>query len=138
MSVERRSVFDTALRQIGKDLAGYLGNFISTHWVTLDVCTLNFSDRLHSWLRAALFFCLTGGVAIGQMPTRLLYQRLGPVKTGVFIADGDGGHERALVRPDSLDYNASFSTDGKWIVFSSERSGTADIGSIPTAMGSNA
>ena len=78
-------------------------------------------------LRATLLLCLTGGVAIGEMPTRVLYSRLGPVKTGVFIADGDGGHERALVRPDSLDYNASFSTDGKWIVFTSERNGSADI-----------
>ena len=78
-------------------------------------------------LRAALLLCLTSGVAIGQTPTHLLYHRLGPVKTGVFIADGDGGHERALLRPDSLDYNASFSTDGKWIVFTSERSGSADI-----------
>jgi TolB protein len=78
-------------------------------------------------LRAALLLCLAGGVAVGEMPTRLLYSRLGPVKTGVFIADGDGGHERALVRPDSLDYNASFSTDGKWIVFTSERNGSADI-----------
>jgi TolB protein len=77
-------------------------------------------------LRATLLLCLTG-VAIGETPTRLLFSRLGPVKTGVFIADGDGSHERALVRPDSLDYNASFSTDGKWIVFTSERSGSADI-----------
>ena len=43
-------------------------------------------------LRATLLLCLTGGVAIGQTPTHLLYHRLGPVKTGVFIADGDGGH----------------------------------------------
>ena len=78
-------------------------------------------------LRAVLLLCLTGGVAIGEMPIRVLYSRLGPVKTGVFIADGDGGHERALVRPDSLDYNASFSADGKWIVFTSERNGSADI-----------
>jgi len=77
-------------------------------------------------LRTALLLFLTGGV-IGQTPARLLITRLGPVKTGVFIADGDGGHERALVRPDSLDYNASFSTDGKWIVFTSERGGSADI-----------
>ena len=78
-------------------------------------------------LRTALLLSLTGGVAIGQTPTRLLFDRLGPVKTGVFIADGDGGHERALVRPDSLDYNASFSSDGKWIIFTSERGGSADI-----------
>ena len=78
-------------------------------------------------LRAVLLLCLMSGVAIGETPIRVLYSRLGPVKTGVFVADGDGAHERALVRPDSLDYNASFSTDGKWIVFTSERNGSADI-----------
>jgi Tol biopolymer transport system component len=77
-------------------------------------------------LRAILLLCLTGA-AIGQTPTRLLFSRLGPEKIGLFIADVDGGHERALLRPDSLDYNASFSADGKWIVFTSERSGSADI-----------
>jgi TolB protein len=78
-------------------------------------------------LRGSLLLCLTYGLALGQTPYRLLFSRLGPVKTGVFIADGDGGHERALLRPDSLDYNASFSRDGKWIVFTSERNGSADI-----------
>ena len=78
-------------------------------------------------LRGALLLCLTCSAAIGQTPTRVLFSRLGPVKTGVFIADADGGHERALLRPDSLDYNASFSTDGQWIVFTSERNGSADI-----------
>ncbi len=29
--------------------------------------------------------------------------------------------------PQSLDYNASFSTDGQWIIFTSERAGSADI-----------
>jgi TolB protein len=77
-------------------------------------------------LRATLLLCLTGA-AIGQTPTRLLFSRLGPEKIGLFIADVDGGHERALLRPDSLDYNASFSADGKWIVFTSEGSGSADI-----------
>jgi TolB protein len=50
-----------------------------------------------------------------------------PVNSDLFTADADGKNERPL-RPDSaLDYNASFSTDGRWIVFTSNRHGSADI-----------
>ena len=60
-------------------------------------------------------------------PARLLFARVGPTRIGLFLADADGSHERALLPADSLDYNASFSADGKWIVFTSERGGSADI-----------
>ncbi len=33
----------------------------------------------------------------------------------------------ALLAPNSLDYNPWFSADGKWVVFTSERGGSADI-----------
>src|SRR5262249_12246944 len=39
----------------------------------------------------------------------------------------DGNNERPLFAASSYDYNASFSADGKWIVFTSERGGSADI-----------
>jgi TolB protein len=38
-----------------------------------------------------------------------------------------GGHARALLPRPALDYNASLSADGVWVVFTSERSGNADI-----------
>jgi TolB protein len=60
-------------------------------------------------------------------PARLLFARVGPTKIGLFLANADGSHERALLPADSLDYNPSFSADGKWIVFTSERGGSADI-----------
>jgi dipeptidyl aminopeptidase/acylaminoacyl peptidase len=47
--------------------------------------------------------------------------------TDIFIADPDGGNARALSPDPASDYNASFSSDGEWIVFTSERSGSADI-----------
>jgi len=62
-----------------------------------------------------------------ETPADVLFSRLGPQRLGLFLADADGTHERALLRPDSLDYNGSFSTDGRWIVFTSERNGSADI-----------
>src|SRR5689334_21986710 len=58
---------------------------------------------------------------------RLLLSRLGPARTGLFIANADGSLERPLIPADGLDYDASFSSDGRWIVFTSERGGSADI-----------
>jgi Tol biopolymer transport system component len=43
----------------------------------------------------------------------------------LFVSDGK--IERPLVAPSGLDYNPSFSSDGQWIVFTSDRSGSADI-----------
>jgi len=45
----------------------------------------------------------------------------------LFLADADGANERPLIPATTLDYNASFSADGKWILFTSERGGSADI-----------
>ncbi|MGC3984235.1 MAG: hypothetical protein QM777_05635 [Pseudorhodoferax sp.] len=57
----------------------------------------------------------------GQPP--LLLNRIGPSASQVFIADADGGNERKLIDSGTLDYNASFSADGQWVVFTSERDG---------------
>jgi len=45
----------------------------------------------------------------------------------LFIADADGRNEKSVLPAESLDYNASFSSDGRWIIFTSERAGSADI-----------
>jgi Tol biopolymer transport system component len=62
----------------------------------------------------------------------MLMNRIGPSKMALYVANADGSGERRLL-PDStgLDYDVSFSPDGSWIVFTSERdpegSGQADI-----------
>jgi Tol biopolymer transport system component len=62
----------------------------------------------------------------------MLMNRISPSTMTLFVANADGSGERRLL-PDStgMDYDASFSADGKWIVFTSERdsdgSGQADI-----------
>jgi Tol biopolymer transport system component len=62
----------------------------------------------------------------------MLMNRIGPSRMALYIANADGSDERRLL-PDSqgLDYDPSFSFDGQWIVFTSERdsegSGQADI-----------
>jgi Tol biopolymer transport system component len=53
----------------------------------------------------------------------LLINRIGPTASQVYIANADGSNERKLVDSGTLDYNASFSADGQWIVFTSERDG---------------
>jgi Tol biopolymer transport system component len=52
---------------------------------------------------------------------------LGPLNTDIFIAAADGTNPRPLLSHPNLDYNASFSSDGRWIVFTSTRNGSADI-----------
>ena len=50
-----------------------------------------------------------------------------PLNTDIFIANGDGSNAIALAEDPALDSNASFSPDGRWIVFTSTRSGSSDI-----------
>lgn len=54
-------------------------------------------------------------------PARLLISRVGPSRIGLFLANANDRNERAILPADSLDYDPSFSADGKWIVFTSER-----------------
>jgi len=46
---------------------------------------------------------------------------------GLYLSDADGRNERALLPGSGSNYNPSFSLDGRWIVFTSERFGSADI-----------
>jgi Tol biopolymer transport system component len=59
----------------------------------------------------------------------LLLNRIGPSQSELFIAKADGSDERKLLADTRFEYNARFSPDGNWIVFTSERNGDgqADI-----------
>ena len=50
-----------------------------------------------------------------------------PLNTDIFIAAADGSDARPFLAHPDLDYNASFSPDGRSIVFTSTRNGSADI-----------
>jgi TolB protein len=58
---------------------------------------------------------------------QLAFANFGPLNTDIFIADADGNNAKTLLPGPGLDYNASFSHDGKWVVFTSDRNGSADI-----------
>jgi Tol biopolymer transport system component len=73
-----------------------------------------------------LFLCGSSLIRAVELP-RLVFSRFGPTRIGLFLADNDGKNERPLFPANGLDYNPSFSADGKWIVFTSERGGSADV-----------
>jgi Tol biopolymer transport system component len=83
-------------------------------------------------LATAVAGALTLAVA-GQVSAKgvMLMNRIGPSKMELFIANADGTGERKLMPTSNFDYDPTFSADGKWIVFTSERSpegtGQADI-----------
>ena len=45
----------------------------------------------------------------------------------IYVADADGSHERMLLERSVLDMNPSFSPDGRSVLFTSRRNGSADI-----------
>jgi Tol biopolymer transport system component len=57
----------------------------------------------------------------------IAFKSFAPNNSDIFIADADGSHARPLLPDPALDYNASFSADGRWIVFTSHRAGSADV-----------
>ena len=59
----------------------------------------------------------------------LLMNRIGPSASELFIANADGNSEHPLLSKSGFDYHASYSANGQWISFTSERNGLgqADI-----------
>jgi Tol biopolymer transport system component len=57
----------------------------------------------------------------------IVYTTLRPPNFDVFLFEGPGAAPRRLTHDDAMDYNAVFSPDGRWVVFTSERNGSADL-----------
>ena len=70
-----------------------------------------------------------GITARGSERGVMLMNRIGPSSAELYVANADGTGERKLFSGSSFDLHASFSADGRWIVFTSERNGLgqADI-----------
>src|SRR5207247_11341344 len=62
-------------------------------------------------------------------PQKLFFTRVFPVpgQVGLFVAAADGSDERPLLASPDIDYNPAWSPDAAWIVFTSERAGSADL-----------
>lgn len=73
-----------------------------------------------------ILFVLSGfGPAYAQKKVMLM-NRLAPSQMVLYVANADGSGERPLFATSGFDYNASFSPDGKWVVFTSERNGSGE------------
>lgn len=78
-------------------------------------CCSRFGYKLTFVLTPALAVAMAQQAAAKQ--DTVLVNRVGPSSSAPYIANIDG----------SFEYDASFSSDGQWIVFTSERSGSSDI-----------
>jgi TolB protein len=90
-------------------------------------------------------FLLIGGVFFAVLPSCMpapqsyeaaatdslvegvVYTSLRPPNWDIYLFAEPGGEPRRLTDDPALDYNAVFSPDGRWIVFTSERAGSADL-----------
>ena len=57
----------------------------------------------------------------------IAFSSLAPWDLDIFMANADGSDAKSLASHPDLDYNAAFSADGQWIVFTSHREGSADL-----------
>lgn len=53
----------------------------------------------------------------------MLMNRIGPSVSDLYVANADGSAEHRLLPVTGFDYHATYSLDGRWIVFTSERNG---------------
>ena len=81
---------------------------------------------------SAVLLLLVSGCAMPVEKERIFVDQWSPTRSVLFIADADGTNARKLVAGSERDYNASFSSDGEWVVFTSERHGSADIFRVRT------
>lgn len=99
-----------------------------------------FMSNLHwSCMRSHCSLRAVAGAAIAVVPAfafaqtagtsriRVMYNQYQTPVMSLFIANADGSNERPLLVNPGLDYSPSYSADGKWIVFTRETKGQADV-----------
>ncbi len=81
-------------------------------------------------LLLSLFGCapfVASRAATSNPQYEIAFAGFAPLDTDIFMADADGSNAKPFLSHPDLDANASFSSDGRWVVFSSRRSGSWDI-----------
>jgi Tol biopolymer transport system component len=82
--------------------------------------------KMREVVLSVAFVCAVAlSLSTGAKQTMLM-NRLGPSQMTLYIANADGSGERPLFAISGFDYNPTFSPDGKWIVFTSERNGSGE------------
>ena len=71
--------------------------------------------------------CVQGAARLPPATQAIAFASFGPLDADVFVANGDGSDARAFLSSGALELNASFSHDGAWVVFTSNRAGSYDI-----------
>jgi Tol biopolymer transport system component len=73
----------------------------------------------------AVLLTQQASAAMAQIGTKgvMLMNRIGPSSSELYIANADGTGERKLLGSSVFDYHASWSADGQWVLFTSERNG---------------
>ena len=84
-------------------------------------------SRTRHSLTSGVLLLFVSSVAVVMAKDRIFVDQWSPTRSELFIADADGRNPRKLLAGLQIDYNASFSFDGQWEVFTSERHGSADI-----------
>ncbi|MYD86433.1 MAG: hypothetical protein F4Y14_09830 [Acidobacteria bacterium] len=63
----------------------------------------------------------------GPARETIVYSSIQPSNWDLYLFDGPGSEPRRLTTDPGLDYNGVISPDGRWVVFTSERSGNPDL-----------
>lgn len=88
--------------------------------------------RLEKFMSRSLtsFLCIFVSIATSvscAAASHVLFTGLGPAEAALYVSNADGSGERILQRSGSLDYDPSWSPKGDRIVFTSERTGPAEL-----------
>ncbi|EJL34752.1 periplasmic component of the Tol biopolymer transport system [Caulobacter sp. AP07] len=86
-----------------------------------------FARAIAAVVLACGVFATAHHVLADQPAYEIAFASFAPVNSDIFIADADGSHATAFLPDAELDSNASFSSDGQWVLFTSRRAGTSDI-----------